>query len=487
MSSIENEKHVARPVVSTGGEGEDRETRPEDKVAFGQKVALGSGYFSLFFGNAAVGALVMPFYNMTLLVNPALIGTALSIPRIWDAVTDPLAGYVSDNLHTRWGRRRPMIFIGAILQALAFGMIWMVPLDWEEKAMSAYLLGALLVFYTCYTIFGVPLTSLTFEMTPDYKERTRVTSFCGFFHKLGEFGYSWLFPLASLAVFGSVMYGVRVVGWIVAILLLGVAGVMPALFVRERYYAKVAQRQKRVKFWASAFETLKNRAFAVLVGLTICQIVAGMFASSTDQYLIVYHMLDGDVTEGLWWKAKLSTAYAAVGVLTLVPMNWMSNRYGKKSTLILLFALSGIGAIGKWMLYTPGNMWKILIDPLFCGPVWMGIAVIIPSMISDICDQDELKHGQRREGMFGSVYLWIQKVGYSLSIFGMGVALNVSGFKAELGGDQSAESILILRQFLTVSTAVWALVAIGLLSLYPLTRQKAYETRDALEARRGSV
>ncbi|MDQ8205020.1 MFS transporter [Pelagicoccus sp. SDUM812003] len=468
------------------GEGEDRATKEEDKVSLGEKTALGSGYLSLFFGNMAVNSLAMPVYNMTLHVSPILLGTALSIPRLWDAITDPAVGYISDNLHTRWGRRRPLIVLGAILQAIAFGMIWMVPMDWGEKAMAGYLLGSLLFFYTCYTIFGVPLTSLTFEMTPDYKERTRVTSFCGFFHKIGELGYSWLFPLATLSVFGSVMYGVRFVGWAVAILLLGLVGILPGIFVKERYY-KVSKKQKKVKFWSSAAESLRNKAFAVLVALTICQIVAGMFASSTDYYLIVYYMFDGDIAEGSHWKAVLSTGYAIVGIVSIYPINWLSNRYGKKTALNVIFAMVLLGSIGKWVLYTPGNPWKILIDPLLCGPIWTAIAVLLPSMVADICDDDELKHGQRREGMFGSVFLWIQKVGYSLSIFGMTIALQVSGFDAELGGDQSSESILTLRLFLAVSTALWAILAIVILIFYPITRQRAYETRDALEERRGTV
>lgn len=467
-------------------EGEDRVTKEEDKVSRKEKLALGSGYLSLFYGNAAVGSLVNPVYNMVLLVDPRLIGWALFIPRIWDAITDPMAGFISDNLKTRWGRRRPMIFIGAILQAIAFGLIWMVPGGWSEKSMAAYLLATLLVFYTCYTIFGVPLTSLTFEMTPDYKERTRVTAVCGFFHKIGELGYSWLFPLASLSVFGGVLVGVRYVGWGVGILMLGLVGIVPALFVKERYF-KVSKKQKKVKFWNSARESLRNRAFAVLIGLTICQIIAGMFASNTDQYLIVYYMCDGDVVTGQAWKAALSTSYAVVGILAIYPINALANKFGKRFALGVIFALVFVGSLGKWILYTPGNNWKILIDPLFCGPIWTAIAVLLPSMVADICDDDELKHGQRREGMFGSVYLWIQKVGYSLSILGMAYALDISGFKAELGGAQSEETILILRLFLTLSTAAWAIVALVILYFYPITRQRAYETRDALEARRGAV
>lgn len=468
-------------------EGEDRQTSESDKVTFAEKTALGSGYLPMFLGNAAVNSFAVPVYQMTLLVNPVLLGIALAIPRFWDAFTDPFAGYISDNLHSRWGRRKPMIIIGAIAQGFAFGLIWMVPSDWGQTATVAYLIATLLLFYTCYTIYAVPLTSLTFEMTPDYKERTRVTAFCGFFHKLGEMSYQWLFYIASAAFFGSVMFGVRAVGWVVGIALLGLIGLIPGLFVKERYYQKISRKQSKVKFWTSAREALRNRAFAVLIGLTICQIVAGMFASSTDYYLIVYYMFDGDLIEGSKWKGILSTGYAVVGILSLYPVNWLANRFGKRTALTVIFSLVLVGALGKWILYTPGNAWKILIDPIFCGPIWTAIQVLLPSMVADICDDDELRHGQRREGMFGSVFLWVQKMGFSLSLLGMGIALQISGFDAALGGDQDPESITKLRLFLSLSTALWAILTLVLLRFYPLTRQKAYDTRDALEARRGRV
>lgn len=465
----------------------NRDTRESDKVPLGEKVALGSGYLPVFLGNAAIQNLAVPFYQMTQHMNPALLGAVLSVPRLWDAVTDPVAGYFSDNLHTRWGRRRPLIFIGAILQSVAFGAIWMAPVGWGDTAKAGYLLAALIVFFTCYALFSVPLSALTYEMTPDYKERTRVSAFVGLFNKVGEFGYSFLFPLAGLAVFGGIISGVRIVGWATGLIFLGLVGIIPAIFVRERYYHRVSGKQEKVKFWPSFLASMRNRSFVVLIGLTVCQVLAGMFASSTDYYLIVYYMFDGDLVQGSLWKGYLSVGYAVVGVLTIYPVNWMANRYGKGRTLILIFSMVFFGAVGKWFLYTPGHPWKILLDPIICGPIWTAINVLMPSMLSDVCDDDELKSGQRREGVLGAVFLWIQKTGYSLSALGMGIALTLSGFDATLGGAQSPESIHRLRLFLSISTAVWAGAAIVLLFFYPLTQKRVYEIRDELEARRGSV
>src|SRR6185436_6153042 len=112
------------------------------------------------------------------------------------------------------------------------------------------------------------------------------------------------------------------------------------------------------------------------------------------------------------------TSYALLGIAWLWPINWLSNRYGKHVTLAITFVMVLFGAAGKWFLYTPGHPWKILFDCFLCGPVWVAISTLTPSMLADICDEDELKHGFRREGLFGAFYSRVQKTGYSLGFLG---------------------------------------------------------------------
>lgn len=484
------------------------ETRAQDRVGFWEKSAIGAGYLPVFFGYAAINSFAIPVYQMTLHIDPKVLAIALVIPRFWDAFTDPLMGLISDNTQSRFGRRRPYIVIGAILQAIAFGLIWMAPTTWSHTATIAYLITTLIIFYTCFTVYSVPLASLTYEMTPDPQERTRVSAFAGFFHKSGEFLYQWVYPLTGLAIFASAMQGVRVVGWCVAVLVFAGLGMLPGLFVKERYFQRAA-KQDKVKLLPSLRASMRNRAFVVLVGLTILQIVAGMFASNIDYYVIVYHMNAGDVVNGSIWKGILSSGYAVVGIAMIFPVNWLAHRIGKRATLMVAYVFTLVGAIGKWVLFTgdhswpmfealdrvlegigvhtPGNFWQLLIDPLFCGPVWVAIQILTISMLADICDEDELQHGFRREGVFSSIHSWIQKLGYSLAFFGALWSLELTGFNAALGGAQSDGSILGMRLILTISTAIWALLALALLCYYPLTAARAYANRDALEARRGTV
>lgn len=464
-----------------------RVTRTEDRVSFREKLAFGVGTLPVFYATAGVGSFAIPVYQMTLKLDPVLMGIALSIPRFLDAIVDPLMGRISDNTHSRWGRRRPYIVCGAIIQALFFGTIWMVPTTWSHPAITTYLITTLLLFYFGYTIYAVPLNSLGYEMTPDYKERTSVWSFATFFNKVGELSYSWIFPLTTMAVFTSVMQGVQIVGWVVAIVVLGGIGIIPGLLVKERYF-KQAVKQEKVRIWPALQAAVSNRAFMVLIGLTALQIAAGMLASNIDFYLIVYYMFGGDVAQGSIWKGFLSTSYAVLGILWVFPVNWLANRYGKHVTLGITFALVLLGAAGKWFLYTPGHPWKILFDCLLCGPVWVAIYTLSRSMLADVCDEDELRHGFRREGVFGALFSWVEKTGYSFAFLGAMITLKLTGFNAaHPGGAQTPDTILSMRLVLTVSTAAWAIAALVLLAFYPLNRKRVYQIRDALEARRGKI
>jgi len=362
----------------------------------------------------------------------------------------------------------------------------MVPTSWGQYALTAWLIAAQIVFYVGYAFFSVPFSALQYEITPDYDERTRVSSFVGFFGKVGEMGNNYFFAIASSSLFVSVFVGVRSIGWIVGCVLLGVVAAIPAFFVRERFFHKT-EKQETVRLLPGIKAAFSSRAFVILVALTLLQIVAGMFASSLDFYLIVYSLFGGDVPTGSVWKGNLSMGYAIIGILSIYPVSWLAQKIGKTQTVVIAFVLTFIGAIGKWMFFTPGNPWKILFDPLLCGPVWIAINVLTPAMLADICDEDELRGGMRREGLFGAIFSWIQKVGYSTAAFGASVSLQMTGFDAALGGNQTPATILRIRLILALSTAAWAILAIVLLRMYPLDRKRAHEIRDALEARRGKV
>lgn len=452
-------------------------------VSIGVKAALGVGTLASFFGYVGIYSMAAPVYQMTLGVNPLWLGVALFIPRVLDAFFDPVMGKISDNTRSRWGRRRPYIVLGAVFMGITYGAVWMVPAGWSDFAKLVYFVLASILFFAGYTIFGVPYSSLTYEIAPGYHERTGVMAFCSFFQKTGELVYQFIFPLSQLAIFASALQGIRMVNWAVGLVFMTGAGILPGLLVRERFQ-HVAERQKPVKLWGSVGAALRYRPFFVLIVLTVLNVLAGMFASSLDYYILVYYMFGGNLAGGSWWKGFLSAGYAVVGFVAIPVVVWLSGRLGKRRALVAIYWLTVAGGVAKWFVFSPRHPWLIFIDPVFCGPIWIAVNVLMASMLADICDEDELVSGQRREGMFGAIFSWVQKMAVSLSFLGTGLTLQLSGFAQKLGGHQSSGTFTTMRLFLVGSASVTALLAIVALRFYPLTAERAAETRRLLEARR---
>ena len=478
-------------------------TPDRDRVPFLEKSALGVGALSSFFGFGGVSILAYPVYNMMLGVSAGWVGLAITLPRIWDAITDPVMGAVSDNFRSRWGRRRPFIVVGAILMGLLFGLIWVAPDHWSEPDKFAYFVGMQILFFTAFTVFAVPFNALTYEMTPDYNERNRVMAFLAFFHKTGELLGGWMLPLATgigvYLVTGAEdlnMAGVHVMAWIVGGLMLAGLGVLPGIFVKERFAIRAATQQ-RVGLWSSAKAALSSVPFLILVAIIVLNTLSGVLASGIDQYLLVYYMNDGSKAAGLLQKGLLTSGYAVVGFASIPLITYLANRLGKRGALFFVYGLMVLGGIAKWFIFVPGHTIYyplgvaidpvLMIDPLLCGPMWVAVKIVLASMMADICDEDERDHGQRREGMFGAAFSWLEKMVVSVAYMGTGLALSVAAFDVELGAAQSETTFTAMRLFLSGAPAVTALAAIVALIFYPITAERAAETRRVLEQRRGEI
>ena len=482
-------------------------TALQDRVPFREKMTLGAGAFSSMFGYASINTVARTVYIMMLGVNPFLVGVALTIPRIWDAFTDPFMGKISDNFHSRWGRRRPFIVVGALFMGIVFGLIWMAPETWSHPALLIYFIVMQIVYFTFYTIFSVPYNALTYEMTPDYNERNRVMAYVAFFHKAGEFLYEWMIPLAI--VFSSAYFvlripegqnvelnGIRIVTWLVGLIIMAGAGIIPGLFVRERFKKKT-EHQEKVKMLRTCKEAFSSRPFMILICIVILNMLAGVLASNIDHLVMVFYMADGDIGLGSIWKGLLSSGYAVVGFASIPVITWLANKLGKSGSLYFVYGLTVFGGIMKWFIFQPGHRLfyigsiaidpVILIDPLLCGPMWVAVKIVLASMMADICDEDELKHGKRREGMFGAVFSWLEKTAWSLAALGVGLTVWLSGYKSELGGNQDSKTFTIMRLFLAGAPAISAVFAMVALKFYPITAKRAAETRRKLEERRGVV
>jgi GPH family glycoside/pentoside/hexuronide:cation symporter len=383
----------------------------------------------------------------------------------------------------------------------------MVPQDWSDLKKIVFFTSMQLVFYLCYTVFVVPFNALTYEMTPDYTERNSVMAYVAFFHKLGEFLYEWMVPLA--VVFSSLyfakqipagqkveMNGIRVVTWLVGLVIMAGVGVIPGLFVRERFIRKT-EHQEKVKLLTTCKQAFSNRAFIVLITIIILNVLAGVLASNIDHFVMTYYMAGGDIALGSIWKGLLSSGYAVVGFAFIPIITWLAGKFGKSGCLYFVYSLTVVGGIMKWFIFTPGHHLMyigtiaidpiILIDPILCGPMWVAVRILLSSMMADVCDEDELLYGKRREGVYGAVFSWLEKTALSLSALGVGLTIWLSGYHSALGGNQDPKTFLIMRLFLSGAPTITAIFALIALKFYPITAQRAGETRRKLEERRGKI
>lgn len=411
-------------------------TKQEDKIPVTQLIAYGAGgIIPIALFNIA-GILVGLMGNISLGLNAFWLGVILIIPRLWDAVSDPLIGHLSDNTRTRWGRRRPFLLIGGILVAVFFVAMWWIPkgdmvrlwfpsdagFQWFQLA---YILFTLLLFYTACTIFEIPHGALGMEMTTDYHERTKLFSAKSFVGNLFAMSTPWLFALASMEIFkgpgGNEADGMRYVSLMIAGILI------PLSFwwtykLREPGFVRV-KKQPKTPFWKDMKHTFSNRNFIMLT-LTIFTLAMGFnFVNLLGSYIPIFYIFGGDKVAGAYLLGINGTVWAITGLLAVFPLNWISPRLGKRSTLVLAILLMSLAQLSKIVCYNPSYPYLIIIPTILLSAGMLFFFTLGASMVGDICDEDDLNTGTRTEGSFYSVFWWFIKMGTALASFVAGALI----------------------------------------------------------------
>ncbi len=422
----------------------------------------------------ALNYLAFPIYNMGLGVDPRLLGWALGLPRIWDALSDPLMGNISDNTRTRWGRRRPFVLIGAVLCAVMFALIWSPPAGCSATAIGWYFMGMVFLYYTAYTVFMVPWGALGLELTSDYNERTRVQAYRTVFQAVGGLGLGTMWVLAQKWGGGNDVAGVRWVGLAFGALIL-VCGVLPAFLCRET----LKHEQDKIAFWPAVKATFSNRVFLLLIAVTVCVMLGIFMVNSFAVYINTYYVFGGDKEGVARLNMYANFAFQAAG-MGLVPLiAYIAARAGKKATLIggLLMVVIAYGT--SWWFYTPKNPWLQIITLALAAPGLSCMWTLASSMLADICDLDEKKTGRRREGMFGASYSWACKAGIALTMILSGYMLQWSGFNAEVEVQPEAVITRMRLLYMLVPMGFVGLAAL-LVAFYPLTEKRVHELQAEL-------
>lgn len=416
-------------------------TAAKDRVSWNQLIAYGmGGLIPIALFNIA-GQLMGLLGNISLGLSAFWLGTIMIFPRLWDAVSDPVMGHITDNTRTRWGRRRPYILIGGIAVALTFVAMWWVPRGDAVRALfsneTAYnwlqlacILAGLLLFFTACTVFEIPHGALGMEMSGDYHERTRLFSAKSFLGNLFAMGTPWLIFLAGLEFFrgpgGDLTDGMRYVSMIIAAVLIPLA-YWWFLVLREPGFL-VTKEQQKAAFWHDMRNTLSNRTFLSLVMIIFTLAMGFNFVSLFNYYITIFYLFGGDVVAAGPLLGIAGTAWAVTGVLAVFPLNWLSRRWGKNKTLLSAIFLMCAAQISKIFCYNSTFPYLVLIPTVLLSAGMLMFFTLGASMVGDVCDEDDLKTGTRSEGSYYSVYWWFIKMGTAFASFVTGLLLVFTSF-----------------------------------------------------------
>ena len=474
-----------------------REVAPEDRIHFLKMGAYGAGGLANNLLAAGSGGMMIAL-NLGYGMNPALVGLLGALPRLTDAVTDPVMGHISDHTRTRWGRRRPYILLGAIAAPALLALLWQMPAEKSEAFYFSYFLIGSFVFYLAYTVFATPWVALGYELTPDYNERTRLMGVQNFVAQAAWLIAPWFLWFMERPAFGDMRGGAAALAIALAVACAAL-GILPAVFLRERHAAVTPQETERPTATALAIglqavagffdgfaKTLRSLDFLKLCGATFLVFNGFQLVAAFQSYVIIFYVFAGDQDAAAYWVGTVGTVSAVATFGVIVLTTFLGTRIGKRRAFFVCIGISALGYGAKWFCYDPANPWLLLLPAPLMAFGLGSLFTLMGSMVADVCDQDELKTGERREGMYGAIFWWVVKLGMAAALAAGGFLLNATGFDIDLAGQQTERTLLLMRIFDVTVPFVASIVALMLIASYGITESKARAIRAALEQRRGA-
>jgi len=487
-----------------------------DRVPILQKIGYGLGTFPDIFGHWLYPTIAFQIFGLYLHVPQWQIGVAVILNRVFDAISDPFFGWLSDNTRSRWGRRRPFMLVGCLLAGIALPFLLAVHASWSPNTCFWFMLMSSALYLPIVSCFNMPYQSLGNEMTPDYHERTSVFSFKSAIQKVPEVGLFFFGNFFSRSVWvgadssnvferikllftsteawhsaadgtkPNMLLGAQVYLSVCGLLII-IAGLVCVSLVRERYYNKLVSRgQSRISIKETLWQTLQCRPFRIQLGMQMAYNMGLSMVGTLGLAVTMYYVCRGNTSEGNFYNSLMGVTAMFMGFLGIPFFTFLSHRLGKLHALMCVFATAILAFIATWWLYTPQIVWLQLFASGLIAFTGVGFWMLMGSIGADVMDYDELQGGRRREGAFSACGSWINKVGMAL---GAGISffiLQWVGFDSNLV-TQTPHTIFMIRFLLLAIPIVGlALSAIALTS-FPLTQEKMAEIRAELEARRGRI
>jgi glycoside/pentoside/hexuronide:cation symporter, GPH family len=463
------------------------------RLPFWVKFLYGSGDW----GIASIGIMRSIFYAIYLTdvvgLEPRLASFGAIIGIVWDAINDPLIGTFSDRINTRWGRRRPFLLWFAIPFALSFVMLWSAP-KWENQvALLIYVTLSFMLADTLQSLISVPYLSLTPELTPNYDERTTLTSFRSFFQLVGALTVVVAAPGIVDSVIeagGKQQQGFMLVGAIfgsisaVPLLLIGV-------FIRE---STKASEVESIPIRETLRLAWQNIPFRYAVGMHMLNWSAVDMIAVAFPYFLLYWVAQGDLIAririfgiDLAYESAFFGILMSVCILFIPFWLWLAKKRDKREAYILGMIF---WVIVQLMIFTIQiNQTSYLLITAALAGIGVSAAYTLPdAMFADVIEWDELRTGRRQEGIYYGVRAFIRKMTGALVVFITLQALGWSGYLAPpesaIQFTQSDSALQMIRWLVSPFGALILCGTIIFAWLFPLSREKHGRIQKLLERRR---
>lgn len=472
----------------------------EPRLGLGTRVAYGLGAVATGVKNQGFAYFLLIFYSQVIGLDARLVGLAITIALVFDAISDPVVATWSDNLHSRLGRRHPFMYASAVPLALAYMLIWNPPEGWSDMAIFFWLLLFAILIRTLITFFEVPSTALAPELVADYDGRSSLLSLRTFFGWIGGnlmsvLMFAAIFPAFVTADIPNGQFNrdsYTFYAYIASgLILLGI--LTASLGTHRRIPHLKPPPPKRAltlgRLFGETMETLKSRSFAALFGAALLGAIASGLAAALAFYLYTYFWRFSSVQIALLTSGVFVSA--VIGGL-LAP--FISRRLGKKrgavwvglaafigSPLPIVLRLTGILPDAPWAF------WFVLLATLIDVGLIICFQILVASMMADLVEQAEVRTGRRSEAIFFGAVSFAGKMVTGLGVTTASFLIAAAGLQAGASpADVPADvSNRLAAYYAPTILGLW-MTMMAVLSFYTIRREDHQANLDLLASRRQS-